>query len=230
MELAEVRDRVVRERSRKAILLAAIDLFAERGVSGSSIAEITRRAGVAQGLMNYHFGAKEQLVAAVMDYWFETLFGIPPIKGTTDERLAGIIDSALRATGSALPLQRAVFALQQQPFTHRLFADSEERHAEMVVAAEDTLRQLFLERGAGDPALEEVMLRTILEGVFMKYAVYGDTFPLEDSRRWMYRTYDLPTPQSPLPVQTAAPAPGTRLRAAKAWDHANTATPTSACG
>jgi AcrR family transcriptional regulator len=209
-------NRQARERARENILEAAIALFAERGVAGASIAEITSRAGVAQGLVNYHFGGKDQLISAVIDRWFETVIGFARVEGTADERLAAVIDGALLATGFAIPLQRAVLAMQQQPHTHRLFAESERRHEEGVTAAEDAVRELFRARGAADPALEEVMLRSTLEGVFVKYAVYGPTYPLEDARRWMHRLYGLPEPTAPLPLPLPSRDGEPRPRAAGA--------------
>lgn len=216
MARSDDRNRQVRERARETILLSATELFGEKGVSGASIAEITRRAGVAQGLANYHFGAKDQLVGAVIDRWFEMLFDIPTRPGSPDEVLAGIIDGVLMATGFALPLQRAVLAMQQQPDTHRLFAESEQRFAEQAAASEEIVRGVFRERGAEDPALEEVMLRTNLEGIVIKYAVYGDSFPLEDARRWMYRLYDLREPDEPLALELAPRDADLRLRAIRA--------------
>ena len=211
MARSEEQNRRARERARENIIEAAIELFAERGVAGASIAEITNRAGVARGLVNYHFGGKEQLVSAVIDRWFETVIGLAQVDGTADERLAAVIDGALLATGFAIPLQRAVLAMQQQPHTHRLFAESERRHEAGVTAAEDAVREIFRARGAADPALEEVMLRSMLEGVFVKYAVYGDTYPLEDARQWARALYGLPAPESPLPLpvppRTGEPRP-----------------------
>ncbi len=166
--------------------------------------------------MNYHFGGKDQLITAVIDRWFETLFAIAQAQGSADERLAGVIDGALLATAYALPVQRAVFAMQQQPTTHRLFAESEQRHAESVTASEDAVRQMFRERGAADPGLEEIMLRSALEGLFMKYAVYGDSFPLEDTRRWMHRLYGLPEPAEPLRPDIPPREDDLRLRASRA--------------
>jgi AcrR family transcriptional regulator len=210
---SEEQNRLARERARELILESAIELFAERGVPGASIAEITRRAGVAQGLVNYHFGGKEQLIVAVIDAWFEALFGLPGVGGTADERLAGLIDSVVMATGYALPLQRAVLAMQQQPSTHRLFAEAEERYADRALIAEESVRDVFRERGAAAPDVEEVMLRSTLEGILVKFAVYGDTFPLEDARRWMYRIYALPEPTRPLPLDAPARTKPIRLRA-----------------
>ena len=216
MARSEEQNRIARERSRESILQAAVELFSERGVAGASIAEITGRARVAQGLVNYYFGGKEQLVAAVIDRWFDMLFGLARAQGDADARLAGVIDSALMATAFALPLQRAVLAMQQQPSTHRLFAEAEERHAAAVNAAEDTVRDMFRERGADDPAVEEIMLRTTLEGIVVKYAVYGGTYPLEAARRWVYRIYDLPAPAEPLPLTPGSGDGEHRPRAAGA--------------
>lgn len=216
MARSEEQNRAARERARENIVRAAIEVFSERGVAGASVADITRRAGVAQGMVSYHFGGKEQLITAVIDAWFGTLFSIPQVDGTADERLAGVIDGALSATAYALPVQRAVFAMQQQPSTHRLYAESEDRHAEQAFTAENIVRGMFRERGAADPALEEIMLRSTLEGIFMKYAVYGDTFPLEDSRRWMYRLYALPEPTAPLPLDLPPRQSDLRLRASGA--------------
>ena len=208
MARSDEQNRIARERSREVILQAAIESFAERGVSGASIAEITQRAGVAQGLVSYHFGGKDQLISAVIDRWFEMLFGIPQAEGHADVRLAGIIDGALTSTGFTLPVQRAVFSMQQQPSTHRLYAAAEDRHVEQAIAAENTVREIFRERGAADPPVEEIMLRTTLEGIFMKYAVYGDSYPLEDARRWVHRIYGLPEPEAPLPLPLAPSRPG----------------------
>lgn len=214
-------NRLARERSRESILQAAIEVFAERGVNGATITEITGRAGVAQGMVNYYFGGKEQLLGAVVDRWFETLVGIARVEGAADQRLALVIDTSLMMTAVALPLQRVVLALQQQPSTRALFAASEQRHAEAVTAAEDAVRGIFRERGADDPALEEVMLRSLLEGILGKCIVYGDTFPLEDARRWVHRHYGLPAPGAPLPLVApeglpgSAPPAGLRPRAAR---------------
>lgn len=216
MARSDEQNRLARERAREVILQAAIETFAERGVTGASIAEITQRAGVAQGLVNYHFGGKDHLVVAVIEQWFAALFGIPEVPGPADTRLAGIIDGAIMATGYALPLQKVVLALQQQPATHRLYAEVESRHHEQGIVAEEKVRDIFRERGAADPELEEVMLRTTLEGILLKYAVFGATFPLEDARRWMHRLYDLPEPSAPLPLDAEARVAPLRVRASGA--------------
>jgi AcrR family transcriptional regulator len=51
-----------------AILAAAADLFAERGPAATSIRDIAARSKVNHGLVFRHFGTKEQLVGAVLEY------------------------------------------------------------------------------------------------------------------------------------------------------------------
>lgn len=51
-----------------AVLAAAADLFAERGPAATSIRDIAARSNVNHGLVFRHFGAKEQLVGAVLEH------------------------------------------------------------------------------------------------------------------------------------------------------------------
>jgi AcrR family transcriptional regulator len=51
-----------RGRSEDALLEAASDLIAERGVQGTSLASIGERAGVSRGLPTHHFGSKDALL------------------------------------------------------------------------------------------------------------------------------------------------------------------------
>lgn len=53
--------------ARDRILDAAEDIFAEDGFSGAGMKAIAQGAGVAQGLLHYHFTNKEGLYAAVIE-------------------------------------------------------------------------------------------------------------------------------------------------------------------
>ncbi|EID17038.1 transcriptional regulator [Mycobacterium xenopi RIVM700367] len=59
---------VGREQVAAAILVAAADLFAERGPAATSIRDIAARSKVNHGLVFRHFGTKERLVGAVLDH------------------------------------------------------------------------------------------------------------------------------------------------------------------
>lgn len=56
------------EATKTALIMAAGELFAEYGVEAVTTREIARKAGENTGIIHYHFGGKEGLVNAVMDF------------------------------------------------------------------------------------------------------------------------------------------------------------------
>jgi AcrR family transcriptional regulator len=56
------------EDTRERILLAAEQLFAERGISSTSMRALTNTAGVNLAAAHYHFGSKEALLDAVIEF------------------------------------------------------------------------------------------------------------------------------------------------------------------
>ena len=56
-----------RSRSEDALLEAAAEVVAERGVQGASLASIGGRAGVSRGLPTHHFGSKDALVTELAE-------------------------------------------------------------------------------------------------------------------------------------------------------------------
>ncbi|MFF0338174.1 TetR/AcrR family transcriptional regulator [Kribbella sp. NPDC004875] len=194
----------MRARSRERILAAALEVFAAKGFEAASISEITATAGVSRGLVAYYFATKEQLAAELLDRWLDGIAAILSIQGTPDERLAGIIDGALMAAATTLPIQRLAISLMMQPGTHDVFARVEQAKSDRLSLVEDAIRDVFAARGATDPAVEEMLLRATLEGVTVKLAIYRETFPLEAIRRRLYAGYALPAPPAPLPVPSPA--------------------------
>ncbi len=53
--------------TRERILAAALDQFSELSFEGATTREIAARAGVTQGLLNYHFSSKDELWRAAVD-------------------------------------------------------------------------------------------------------------------------------------------------------------------
>ncbi len=73
-----------------AVLRAAAELFAERGPAATSIRDIAARSKVNHGLVFRHFGTKEQLVGAVLDYLGADLTGLLQSNAAAD-----VIEAAL---------------------------------------------------------------------------------------------------------------------------------------
>jgi len=82
--------------TRERVLDAAEQLFAERGYTATSMRAITKAAKVNLGAVNYHFGAKEHLLCAVV------LRRVAPINETR-LRLLDVCEA--EAGGAPLPLE-----------------------------------------------------------------------------------------------------------------------------
>ncbi|NHA68127.1 TetR/AcrR family transcriptional regulator [Phycicoccus flavus] len=59
------------ERTRQALLAAALAEFAEKGLAGARVDVIAERAGVNKQLISYHFGGKQGLYDALLTRWQE---------------------------------------------------------------------------------------------------------------------------------------------------------------
>jgi AcrR family transcriptional regulator len=61
------------EETRRRLVRAAIEHFAERGLHGASLRELTRAAGVNVAVVGYHFQSKEGLYDAAVDEVYSRL-------------------------------------------------------------------------------------------------------------------------------------------------------------
>ncbi|OPY77571.1 MAG: putative acrEF/envCD operon repressor [Syntrophorhabdus sp. PtaU1.Bin153] len=89
-------------RTRKSLLTAASEVFAEKGYRDATIADISERAGANVAAISYHFGGKEALYGEAWRYAFRESIKTHPPDGGVDEsapaeqRLAGQMVALLR--------------------------------------------------------------------------------------------------------------------------------------
>lgn len=92
------------DRTRVALLDAALVEFAAKGRAGARVSDIAERAGVNKQLISYYFGGKDGLYDAILDRWYaeEERFDEPGI--TLDE-----LASRYLAVGLNQPLLQQLF-------------------------------------------------------------------------------------------------------------------------
>ena len=99
--------------TRARILAAALDLFSEVSYDGATTREIATRAGVTQGLLNYHFSSKDELWRVAIDGLFAEL------RQALDARAEGLrgVDAL---TVAKLLIREFVYFSATHPQLHRL--------------------------------------------------------------------------------------------------------------
>src|SRR6266446_1098234 len=89
-----------RMETRQRLLEAAGEVFAAQGFRTATVREICRRAQANLAAVNYHFGDKERLYAAVLQYTFHCAEPFPlnfglGVEATVEERLQAFIRAHL---------------------------------------------------------------------------------------------------------------------------------------
>ena len=110
-----------RSESEEALLAAAAELVAERGIDGASLARIGERAGGSRGLANHHFGSKDTLIERlarraqdrIEQAMIEGLVarGVDPMKMTALERVLLSVDVYLERFEDPSPEEWALIVV-----------------------------------------------------------------------------------------------------------------------
>ncbi len=89
---------VVAEKTKLDIIQSAAKIFADKGYDGASIRIITKNLGISHGMIRHHFGTKEDLWIAVIDYLINqfAIDRIPPREQMEDIDPAQLLKSYIR--------------------------------------------------------------------------------------------------------------------------------------
>lgn len=130
---------------RRAILHAAVRVFAEKGYEGCRIADVARAAHVAYGLVYHYFRNKDELLESVFaEQWAILINAIRAVHegpGTAADKVAGIYAFVFDVYKTA-PAAVRVLILEVTRTTHALRAGStRETFEQAVQLVADVVRQ-----------------------------------------------------------------------------------------
>ncbi|MGU3650554.1 TetR/AcrR family transcriptional regulator [Mycolicibacterium sp. A43C] len=124
--------------ARERVIDAAVELFAEHGVQGTSLRMIADRLGVAKGAVYYQFRSKDDIVLALLTPLFDAIAGVvedaeaqPSPQGRRDTAIRGLVDVAVDQ-------RRATCLFRGDPAVDELVT----RHGELEALA-DRIRSLL---------------------------------------------------------------------------------------
>ncbi|MGW7003801.1 TetR/AcrR family transcriptional regulator [Streptomyces sp. NPDC054933] len=98
-----------RAEAEQRVLEAATTLIAQNGSRSVSLAEVGRVAGYSRGIVNHHFGSREQLLAAVVRHAQQ--FDVPTADGGGLARITALVSSYLANLRDRAPASQAFLLL-----------------------------------------------------------------------------------------------------------------------
>ncbi len=169
---------------RRAILHAAVRVFAEKGYHGCRIADVARAAGVAYGLVYHYFRNKDELLESVFaEQWailINALRAIDSGPGTAADKIAALYGFVFDVFKTA-PAAVRVLILEVTRTPHSLRAGStRETFEEAVRLVADVVRQ-GQERGELRPDVDPVVAAAGLLGA-LELSVSGMVVGLVPAR------------------------------------------------
>ena len=162
------------EETRASILDGAEELFGQRGVHAVSLREINAVCGISQGVLHYHFGGRETLVAAILDRH------LPAINETRRRMVDALLEkqqllqprdavSVLVQPLAQLAIDGGDAGMRFVRFLGRLHQDNDEVFLDMIYSYQRDVRMnQLLPRvfGQRDPALVDAQLAMTVDLMF----------------------------------------------------------------
>jgi AcrR family transcriptional regulator len=174
------------EERRAAIVASALDVFAERGYKGASLAVIAERVGLTQQGILYHFGSKQRLLIAALEerdrqgeeWWvttFESAAGRPDFLDMAERLVEHMVGSPEEARlFIVLAGDSVTVGHPAHEFFRRRYATVRARMAETFDAAT---------RCGGPPLPSPAVFVAVLDGLQLQWLLEPESFDLVDEFR-----------------------------------------------
>lgn len=181
----------MRQNSRKLILDAAFELFAQKGFHNTSIEQIRKKAGVSKGLIYNYFSTKEDLMKEVVlaqiemgDEIVQEFIGLADPKA----QLKKVVDVSLIYLTEKEEQIQLLIGLSLQVHD---FPDLEKIIKARYQDYMPLFAGIFEKLSYPDPSLEAHFLTAYFDGLGLQKIVLGSSLDLEVVRDNLYKKYDL---------------------------------------
>ena len=169
----------MRAAARAKLLQAALELFASRGYSATSVDAIADAAGVSVGLLYYHFKSKPAVLQSIFEQSLADVhatFAAAEREPDPRDRLPAL----LRSAGAIVPRHRHFWAvwygLRMQREVLITLGPAVMQFAGAIVR---TLEGFLRDIGWPEPALEARLLFAQIDGMCQHYVLDPEHYPLD---------------------------------------------------
>ncbi len=172
----------MRMKTRKAILDASLELFAKHGFSGTSTAQIARKAGISKGLIFTQFRQKRDILYTIFEEQMDRV--VPKIlmdddRRPPDQKLASLATTWVGMLRTDPLLIRLALQLNVDEEYRRLVRSK--RSKKYMETLLSQVRPLFRSLGSENPDLDIFLFTFVFDGIFANYAVAAEMLPPLDA-------------------------------------------------
>ena len=174
--MVEKKTRANGRASRKAILVAAADVFAENGYRGTSLTEIANRVGMTQPGLLHHFSTKDQLLLAVVQEHEDSTEHLAAMDDLTPEnfRLANSLEKLAASNAGARQEQLLLTTLSAEAIPrdhplHEYFVQRYKRYRRGLAAILSGAQENGQVRGDVNPQEMAREIIATLDGLHLQW-------------------------------------------------------------
>ena len=179
----------IREETRAKILNTALELFAKKGYSNTSISEIANSANISKGLVYNYFESKEMLMEEVIKILFveigKMFVEIEVLKDPI-EKLHKIIDLTIDWILENKDFWRLYASLLMQEETKNIV---EKVAGNFMGELFKEIEKLFRKIKIKNPAAEARTFGAIMDGMSFHILFMGNDYPVEKTRKFLKSKY-----------------------------------------
>jgi AcrR family transcriptional regulator len=169
----------IRERRKKQIMDAALELIAKDGYQNVSISKIAQKARISKGLLYNYFESKEDLILSILNKGMDEMVAPfdPDQDGVlTDEEFKYFVTQVFGIIKTKHKFYKLYFSLFIQPAVYKLIKDKFEALLGKLFAE---LIHYYERKGSPNPEAEAYMFGALLDGIAFNYVLNPKIYPLD---------------------------------------------------
>jgi AcrR family transcriptional regulator len=173
--------------SRRAIITAALELFAKKGFSATTTEQIAKKAKVSKGLVFSHFPTKQEILLAIINEEFDRLLPGSQEKNNEQspkDRFISLVDSWMDMLKNKPLLVRLTLQLNLDDEYRKLMKRKGKQYVEVYF---ERMRELLVQLGSRNPDLDSYLLSMLFDGFASNYTVAPDLFPIDEIKNYFVK-------------------------------------------
>ncbi|PLX11997.1 MAG: hypothetical protein C0598_06935 [Marinilabiliales bacterium] len=169
----------IREQKKALIKETAMELFAQKGFSGTSMSLIAKQAGISKGLIYNYFTNKEDLIKTIIIDGFKIIIDVFDTNKDgvlTDEEMVFFLKGTSSILKENTSFWKLYLIVMMQADVMKLI---ENEFMEFLAPLLKTLVQYFEQKGVKDPVAHANLLGALLDGITLNYVIDPEHFPID---------------------------------------------------